>query len=336
MKRYERSLADLIKSGPLSAATIRSLSHALCRTLAQLHRAGVVVQDIKPQNVLLDGYDSPVLADFGIANVVSRTTQIMPTSLKGTSNYMAPEAFEPPFGAEVDVWSMGCLIVEMSTGSPPWADLNMQQIMMAVSVRRRAPDVPDTVPAAETVRRCFASDPKERPTASALADAFRPPTVDAAGANPAELQRQQLQIDTLRRENAALAADNTAQQAELAAVRLQLAASEARFAELAAHRQAAEAAEAASSGSYDCGAHRRQQEAERQARHEQAARRHEQEAAEWRRRDVAACLAATREQAARAQREQEARRDEQEARWRRQEQEAERRRRDEAAPMYAP
>jgi len=71
MKRYERSLADLIKSGPLSAATIRSISHAICRTLAQLHRAGVVVQDIKPQNVLLDGYDSPVLADFGIASVVS-------------------------------------------------------------------------------------------------------------------------------------------------------------------------------------------------------------------------------------------------------------------------
>jgi hypothetical protein len=260
MKRYERSLADLIKSGPLSAATIRSISHALCRTLAQLHRAGVVVQDIKPQNVLLDGYDSPVLADFGIASVVSRTTQIMPTQLKGTSNYMAPEAFEPPFGAEVDVWSMGCLIVEMSTGSPPWAELNMQQIMMAVAMLKRVPDVPDTVPAAETVRQCFAFDPKERPTASALADAFRPPTNDTAGTSPAELQRQQLQIDALRRENAALAAElsavrlaaqqaahaaelaaqQSAHVAELAAVRL--AASEARVAELAAQRQAAEAA----------------------------------------------------------------------------------------------
>jgi hypothetical protein len=113
--------------------------------------------------------------------------------------------------------------------------------------------VPDTVPAAETVRQCFAFDPKERPTASALADAFRPPEDDAAGANPAELQRQHLQHDALRRENAALAAENAAQlaahaaelaaqQAELAAVRLQLAASEARFAEQAAHRQAAEAA----------------------------------------------------------------------------------------------
>ena len=52
MQRYERSLADFIKSGPLSEATIRSIGHALCRTLEQLHRAGVVVLDIKSQNVL--------------------------------------------------------------------------------------------------------------------------------------------------------------------------------------------------------------------------------------------------------------------------------------------
>ena len=61
MKRYERSLADLIKSGPLTAATIRSIGHSLCRTLEQLHRAGVVVQDIKAHNVLLDGFGSPSL-----------------------------------------------------------------------------------------------------------------------------------------------------------------------------------------------------------------------------------------------------------------------------------
>jgi hypothetical protein len=151
----------------------------------------------------------------------------------------------------------------------------MQQIMMAVAMLKRVPDVPGTVPSAETVRQCFAFDPKERPTASALADAFRPPTHGGAGTNPAELQRQQLQIDALRRENAELAAENTAvrlaaqqaahaaelaaqqaahaaelaaQQAELAAVNLRLAASEDRVAEQARHSavslqsQAAEAA----------------------------------------------------------------------------------------------
>jgi hypothetical protein len=223
MKRYERSLADLIKSGPLSAATIRSIGHSLCRTLAQLHRAGVVVQDIKAHNVLLDGFGSPVLADFGTADVVGRTTQIMPTSLKGTSNYMAPEAFEPPFGIEVDVWSMGCLIVEMCTGKPPWAELNMQQIITAVVVRKRVPDVPDFAPAAETVRKCFAFGPKERPTASELADALAPKAADVVGS--AAL----LQLEAL---SAEFAAYKQAAEAELEAASSRLVESESLVAEL--------------------------------------------------------------------------------------------------------
>jgi serine/threonine protein kinase len=179
MKRYERSLADFIKSGPLTTSTIRSISHVLCRTLEQLHRAGVIVRDIKPQNVLLDSYDSPVFADFGIAEIVQRTTQIRPTSMKGTFNYMAPEVFEPHgFGDAVDIWSMGCVILEMSTGSQPWAGLQMQQIMMAVAIWRKRPDVPDSVPAAEIVRTCFAFDPQSRPTALELADAFSPRPIE--------------------------------------------------------------------------------------------------------------------------------------------------------------
>ncbi len=68
MKRYERSLADKIAAeGKLRDSEVQRIAQSLCRTLEQLHAAGVVVQDIKPQNVLLDQYDQPVLADFGIA-----------------------------------------------------------------------------------------------------------------------------------------------------------------------------------------------------------------------------------------------------------------------------
>ena len=97
----------------------------------------------------------------------------MPSSVKGTFNYMAPEAFEPPFGIEVDIWSLGCVLVEMATGTPPWADLQMQAIMMAVAVRQQAPEVPDAMPAVEVVRQCFAFTPSARPTAQCLAEALR-------------------------------------------------------------------------------------------------------------------------------------------------------------------
>ena len=58
--------------------------------------------------------------------MIGRTTKIMPTSVKGTFNYMSPEAFEPPLGIEADLWSLACLLVEMCTGMAPWAEMQVQ------------------------------------------------------------------------------------------------------------------------------------------------------------------------------------------------------------------
>ena len=189
MKRYARSLADWLAAGALPPPVVRRVGAALCRTLAQLHGAGVVVQDIKPANVLLDEHDEPVFSDFGIASVVERTTLgVRPTSVKGTFNYMAPETFEDSqYGKEVDIWSMGCLVVEMATGVAPWARLQMQQIITAVLIRKQMPEVPDGLP--EAVARCFAFDPRGRPTAAALADAL----ADAQATAPADGHMTEMQ-----------------------------------------------------------------------------------------------------------------------------------------------
>ena len=189
MKRYARSLADWLAAGALPPPVVRRVGAALCRTLAQLHDAGVVVQDIKPANVLLDEHDEPVFSDFGIASVVERTTLgVRPTSVKGTFNYMAPETFEDSqYGKEVDIWSMGCLVVEMATGVAPWAHLQMQQIITAVLIRKQTPEAPDGLP--EAVARCFAFDPRGRPTAAALADAL----ADAQATAPADGHMAEMQ-----------------------------------------------------------------------------------------------------------------------------------------------
>ena len=50
----------------------------------------------------------------------------------------------------------------------------MQQIVTAVLVRKRVPDVPDSVPAASIIRRCFTFEPSERPTAAELTEALSP------------------------------------------------------------------------------------------------------------------------------------------------------------------
>ena len=197
MKRYERSLAAAIAraGGKLSIAAVRRYGQSIFRTLRQLHEAGVVVQDVKPENILLDAYDDPVIADFGISEIMRTQTRVMPTQAKGTFNYMSPEAFEPAEGAGVgppaDVWSMGCVVLEMFSGAQPWGTMQIQQIMMAVGVRKRAPDVPDGAPAAVMLRRCFASDPAQRPTAGEMAEALAPAEQD-----PAKLEDLEKQVTT--------------------------------------------------------------------------------------------------------------------------------------------
>lgn len=182
MRRYRQSLADYIRnSGTLRDAKIRSIGHSLCCTLSELHDAGIIMQDIKPANVLLDAHDRPVFSDFGIASIGAPAAH---TSMKGTFNYMAPEAFDPPLDTKADIWSMACLLLEMHTGRQPWEGMQMQHIVTTVLVKRHTPIVPARMPAAPAVRRCFSFVPAQRPDAATLALALCP--VDEAERREAE------------------------------------------------------------------------------------------------------------------------------------------------------
>jgi len=195
MRRYDRSLADSIRvasaqvgvlpgQSGLDIAIVRRYGHSLFRTLRQLHASGLLVQDIKPANILIDAHDEVVIADFGISEVVRTHTRIIPSSVRGTFNYMSPEAFDPEsaggLGPAADMWSMACVMVEMVTGVPPWQAMQMQQIMMTVTVRKRTPNVPENAPASHLLCRCFAYDSTERPTANDLEQALAPVVVAAA------------------------------------------------------------------------------------------------------------------------------------------------------------
>ena len=134
MKRYQRSLDDAIRQagGRLENGILCRLAYRMCRSLQQLHDSGILLRDIKPQNILLDAYDEPVFADFGISEILQTRGFLQPTRVIGTVNYMAPEAFDPDAVQGVawytDIWSMACVIVEMHTGQMPWLGLPMQQV----------------------------------------------------------------------------------------------------------------------------------------------------------------------------------------------------------------
>ena len=219
MKRYVKSLhAVIVEEGKLEESEVRRYAHSLFRTLGQLHDSGLVVRDIKPDNILVDSYGDLVLSDFGISEIMQTATHVAQSQIKGTFAYMAPEAFDDAaVGPPLDVWGMSCVILEMHTGTAPWRGMKMQQIFKAVCVDRRAPEVPADAPAPDVLQRCFAFAPRDRPKATEVAHAFAP-TFEPPPAQPVVVQLEQrceelqAQNDQLVQENGALKKQLQAQQ----------------------------------------------------------------------------------------------------------------------------
>ena len=121
-------------------------SAQLVSAFGYLHGEGVVYRDLKPENVLLglDGY--LVLADFGLAKTLElgdasgtapdasfRKSLTQADTFCGTPLYLAPEvASRKPYGRSVDWWTLGCLLVEMLTGKPPFAAADLPELMDAI------------------------------------------------------------------------------------------------------------------------------------------------------------------------------------------------------------
>jgi serine/threonine-protein kinase len=112
------------------------LTTAVADALDYAHRHGVIHRDIKPENILLhDG--RPMVADFGIALAVSAAAggRMTETGLSlGTPHYMSPEqaTAEKELTGRSDLYSLGCVLYEMLTGSPPHVGATAQQIIMKI------------------------------------------------------------------------------------------------------------------------------------------------------------------------------------------------------------
>jgi serine/threonine protein kinase len=88
----------------------------LAQTLAWLHGEGMVHRDLKPDNVILDTNDAPILVDFGVAEQAGQPRErlTIPQVGSGTLKYMAPEQREGVIvDARADLHALGCLIEEV-------------------------------------------------------------------------------------------------------------------------------------------------------------------------------------------------------------------------------
>ncbi|PSR95050.1 Mitogen-activated protein kinase kinase kinase [Actinidia chinensis var. chinensis] len=158
------TVADVMKKSgaDVDESLVRSYSWCVVSALRYVHAKGIVHCDVKGKNVLLASTAGAAkLADFGSATEISDVTPSKPC---GSPLWMAPEVVRGEYqGPESDVWSLGCTVIEMVTGRPPWEDRG-GDTLCRIGYSEESPEIPTQFSelGRDFVNKCLHRDQTER------------------------------------------------------------------------------------------------------------------------------------------------------------------------------
>ncbi|XP_028069457.1 mitogen-activated protein kinase kinase kinase 18-like [Camellia sinensis] len=164
------TISDELKrhGGSFTESKIKSYTHQILQGLNYLHLNGLVHCDIKGQNILM-GRDGLKIADLGCARLAEHGGD---TVFSGTPVFMAPEVVSGEGqGFPADIWALGCTVIEMATGSPPWPEVNDPvSALYRIGFSGDIPEFPRwfSETAKDFLSKCLKRDWRERWTAKEL------------------------------------------------------------------------------------------------------------------------------------------------------------------------
>ncbi|GAA5880392.1 hypothetical protein JCM16303_003925 [Sporobolomyces ruberrimus] len=169
------SVAALLSNyGAFEEALVSKFVRQILTGLDYLHEREIIHRDIKGANILVDNKGNIKISDFGISKKVEDNllsgAKVHRPSLQGSVYWMAPEVVkQTAYTSKADIWSLGCLVVEMLTGAHPWANLTQMQAIFRIGSSGR-PTVPDDISsdADDFLEQTFEIEHTARPSAREL------------------------------------------------------------------------------------------------------------------------------------------------------------------------
>ena len=178
----------LTQFGVFKEPVITAYLTQMLDAIQYLHTLGIAHRDIKPQNVLVSDAGLIKLSDFGCSVMWKVRSMQSACSLRhrrpswvgegamGTVVYMSPEACRQELtGAESDIWSLGCTLLQMASGSLPWSEMEFDTPIAAffhIATCTSPPAYVDTLSShgKDFLDQCLRVDGAQRPNAHELSD----------------------------------------------------------------------------------------------------------------------------------------------------------------------
>ena len=169
------TLGEIADRETLELSAIVAVTAQVAAALAALHAVGVIHCDVKHDNIyVLDqtigGWPRVKLIDFGVSRLVDDPP--MPDAIAGTPWCMAPEQWSGAPTTKSDVYALGCLLYDLTTGAPPF-DGSLPELMISHLEKRPARPSwlrPMPMELERIILRALAKDPAARPTMAEVAD----------------------------------------------------------------------------------------------------------------------------------------------------------------------